>query len=183
MNSRDQQVALERLLRPHLDRLYRLAFRLCGNRPDAEDLLQEVLVKAFDKADTVASLDNAGTWLGRVMYNRFVDTARQRARRRLSTVAEGQLAGGDIENLGDATSAEDDAARLERVDALDRALQALSEEHRVVLLLNEAEGYKIKEIEELTGIPAGTVKSRLHRARARMRELLRLDGTGDTARS
>ena len=70
--------ALDRLLRPQLDRLYRLAYRLCGNRPDAEDLLQDVLIKAFDKAETIASLDNVGTWLGRVMYNRFVDTARQR---------------------------------------------------------------------------------------------------------
>jgi RNA polymerase sigma-70 factor (ECF subfamily) len=177
MMSRDQHVALDRLLRPHLDRLYRLAFRLAGNRPDAEDLVQDVLVKAFDKADLVVSLDNVGTWLGRVLYNRFVDTARQRARRRLTTVPEGALAAPGIENLGDATSAEDDAARAERLDALDQALRQLSEEHRVVLLLHDTEAYKIKEIEELTGIPAGTIKSRLHRARARMKVFLRLDGT------
>ena len=183
MIDRDRQTALERLLRPHFDRLYRLAYRLCGNRADAEDLFQDVLVKAFDKADTIAELDNPGTWLSRVMYNRFVDTTRQRARRRLTTVADGELGGGGLENLGGPAAAEADAARLERRKTLEQALAKLSEEHRVVVLLHDTEGYKIKEIEELTGIPAGTVKSRLHRARSRLREILDIEGTEPAPRS
>ncbi len=177
MTARDQQLAFERLLKPHLERLYRLAFRLCGNRADAEDLFQEVLVKAFDRIETIAGLDDPGSWLGRVMYNRFVDTARQRARRRLQTVSEGELPGVDLGNLGDTPSAEADAARLERIAELDRALATLSEEHRIVVLLHDTEGYKIEEIESLTGIKAGTIKSRLHRARARLKAILCLDGT------
>ena len=177
MTDREQQTAFERLLRPHFDRLYRLAYRLCGNRADAEDLFQDVLIKAFDRIDTVAGLDNPATWLSRVMYNRFVDTARQRSRRRLTTVPEGELAGDGLENLGGPDAAEVDAARLERLKALEKALAMLSEEHRVVVLLHDTEGYKIKEIETLTGIPAGTVKSRLHRARGRLKEILELDGT------
>lgn len=177
MTERNDQLAFERLLRPHFDRLYRLAHRLCGNRPDAEDLFQEVLIKAFDRTDTLASLDDPGTWLGRVMYNRFVDTTRKRARRRLTTVAEGELAGGGLADLGGNPSAETDAARLESLRTLDRALAQLSEEHRVVVLLHDSEGYKIEEIESLTGIKAGTIKSRLHRARARLKEILTLDGT------
>ncbi len=183
MIDRDQQTAFERLLKPHFDRLYRLAFRLCGNRADAEDLFQDVLIKAFDKMDTVAGLDDPGTWLGRVMYNRFVDTARQRARRRLSTIPEGELAGDGLENLGGPASAEADAARLERLKALDGALAMLSEDHRIVVLLHDTEGYKIDEIEQLTGIRAGTVKSRLHRARARLKEILEIDGTENASRS
>jgi RNA polymerase sigma-70 factor (ECF subfamily) len=183
MIDRDQQTAFERLVKPHFDRLYRLAFRLCGNRADAEDLFQDILVKAFDKADTVAGLEDPGTWLSRVMYNRFVDTARQRARRRLSTVPEGDLAGEGLENLGGPGSAEADAARLERLGTLEEALAMLSEEHRIVVLLHDTEGYKIAEIEEFTGIPAGTVKSRLHRARARLKEILHLDGTENASRS
>ena len=60
---------------------------------------------------------------------------------------------------------------------LDKALEQLSDEHRIVVLLHDTEGYKLKEIEELTGVPVGTVKSRLHRARARLREILVNDGT------
>jgi RNA polymerase sigma-70 factor (ECF subfamily) len=177
MTARDQQLAFERLLKPHMKRLYRLAFRLCGNRADAEDLFQEVLVKGCDRIETIAGLDDPGSWLARVMYNRFVDTARQRARQRLKTVSEGELPGVDLGNLGDTPSAEADASRLERMAELDRALATLSDAHRIVVLLHDTEGYKIEEIELLTGIKAGTIKSRLHRARARLREILCLDGT------
>ena len=62
-------------------------------------------------------------------------------------------------------------------EQLDKALQQLSDEHRIVVLLHDTEGYKLAEIEALTGIPVGTVKSRLHRARARLREILVADGT------
>ena len=60
---------------------------------------------------------------------------------------------------------------------LDNALRQLSEEHRLVVLLHDTEGYKLNEIQELTGTPVGTLKSRLHRARARLREILNADGT------
>ena len=70
-----------------------------------------------------------------------------------------------------------DNERIEKLKQLDSALARLSDEHRIVVLLHDTEGYKLKEIEELTGVPVGTVKSRLHRARARLREILVNDGT------
>ena len=60
---------------------------------------------------------------------------------------------------------------------LEKALEMLSEEHRQAVLLHDVEGYKIKEIQELTGDAAGTIKSRLHRARARLREILESSAT------
>ncbi len=177
MRKREEQLAVERLLRPHFDRLYRLAYRLTGNRHDAEDLFQDVLVRAFDKLDVITTLDDPGSWLGRVMYNRFVDGTRQRARRRLVVVADGEMSGDGVEGLPGGMPAELDASRQESLQALHEALGELSEEHRIVVLMHDTEGYKIKEIEELTGIPAGTVKSRLHRARARLKEILKIDGT------
>lgn len=70
-----------------------------------------------------------------------------------------------------------DQERLERIRLLDSALDQLSDEHRLIVLLHDTEGYKLTEIHELTDIPVGTVKSRLHRARARLREILASDGT------
>ena len=70
-----------------------------------------------------------------------------------------------------------DSERAERWHRLDTALSQLSNEHRVVVLLHDTEGYKLAEIEVMTGTPVGTVKSRLHRARARLREILTKDGT------
>jgi len=66
---------------------------------------------------------------------------------------------------------------MDNIRQLDAALSRLSHEHRLVVLLHDAEGYKMTEIQALTGVPVGTVKSRLHRARARLREILAQDGT------
>jgi RNA polymerase sigma-70 factor (ECF subfamily) len=177
MSTADQSLAFERLVRPHFDRLYRLAWRLTGAKPEAEDLFQELLIKAYGKLDDLVEIEEPGSWLCRVMYNLFIDEQRRFARRRMHTVEEGQLAGEGLENLPGGENPVLDNERIERIRRLDRALAQLSDEHRVVVLLHDTEGYKMTEIEELTGVPVGTVKSRLHRARARLREILVADGT------
>jgi len=169
--------AFEKLLRPHFDRLYRLAWRLCGQKAEAEDLFQELLIKAFGKLDDLVKIDEPGSWLCRMMYNLFIDERRRFARRRMLTVEEGELAGDGLAGLPGAQSPALDHERHERLLALDTALRQLSDEHRIVVLLHDTEGYKLSEIQNLTGIPVGTVKSRLHRARARLREILINDGT------
>ena len=74
-------------------------------------------------------------------------------------------------------SPERDAERADDIIRLDNALSELSENHRLIVLLHDVEGYKLAEIQEITGDPVGTLKSRLHRARARLRELLSKGGT------
>jgi RNA polymerase sigma-70 factor (ECF subfamily) len=177
MSSQQQNLAFERLVQPHFDRLYRLAWRLTGAKAEAEDLFQELLIKAYGKLDDLVEIDEPGSWLCRVMYNLFVDERRRFARRRMHTVEEGQLSGEGLDNLPGGDNPALDNERLEQIKQLDRALAQLSDEHRIVVLLHDTEGYKLAEIEALTGIPVGTVKSRLHRARARLREILVADGT------
>ena len=177
MSSAEQQLAFERLVRPHFDRLYRLAWRLAGAKAEAEDLFQELLIKAWGKLDDLVEIDEPGSWLARVMYNLFIDERRRFARRRLHTVEEAALPGEGLAGLPGPGDPAYDRQRHERMLRLDRALARLSEEHRVVVLLHDTEGYKLEEIQELTGTPLGTVKSRLHRARARLREILDADGT------
>jgi RNA polymerase sigma-70 factor, ECF subfamily len=173
----DKNLVFERLVRPHFDRLYRLAWRLAGSKAEAEDLFQELLLKAYDKVDTLVTIDEPGTWLSRIMYNLFIDERRRFARRRAHVVEEGALGGDGLAGLPGAADPAMEGQRLETVQRLERALANLSDEHRAVLLLHDAEGYKINEIQELMGSPSGTVKSRLHRARARLREILERDGT------
>ncbi len=177
MSSAEQHLAFERLVRPHFDRLYRLAWRLTGARPEAEDLFQELLIKAFGKLDDLVVIDEPGSWLCRVMYNLFIDERRRFARRRMHTVDEGHLPGEGLADLPGADDPVRDNERLEKLGQLNKALAQLSDEHRIVVLLHDTEGYKLAEIEKLTGAPLGTVKSRLHRARARLREILVADGT------
>ena len=179
MSSEDRNLhaSFDTLLRPHLDRLYRLSFRLAGSKAEAEDLFQDVLVKAFAKLDDLLDVREPGSWLCRVMYNHFIDNRRRFARARLVSVEEGQLPGQTVEALPGDLDPVRDAERLEIIMQLDRAFATLSDEHRLVVLLHDAEGYKLKEIQQITGDPVGTIKSRLHRARARLREILAADGT------
>ena len=177
MSSAEQNLAFERLVRPHFDRLYRLAWRLTGAKAEAEDLFQELLIKAFGKLDDLVAIDEPASWLCRVMYHLFIDEQRRFARRRMQTIEESQLAGDGLEGLPGSDDPVQHNERLEASQRLEKALAQLSDDHRIVVLLHDTEGYKLSEIEELTDVPLGTVKSRLHRARARLREILLADGT------
>ncbi len=177
ISDQNRSASFERLLRPHLDRLYRLAYRLTGSKAEAEDLFQDVLVKLFGRLDDLLGIEEPGSWASRIMFNHFVDKRRRLARQRLVSVAEGQLPQQSIDSLPGTGSPERDAERLDDIIRLDRALAELSDNHRLVVLLHDTEGYKLKEIQEITGDPIGTLKSRLHRARARLRELLSAGGT------
>lgn len=167
----------EKLLRPHLQRLHSLAWRLAGQKAEAEDLFQELLIKAYGKLEQLLTIDEPGAWLARMMYNLFIDERRRFARRRLTLVEEGELAGDGIADFAGDDNPEANQERHERLRRVDTALSQLTDEHRIVVLLHDAEGYKIKEIQELTGLAEGTVKSRLHRARARLQEILCSGGT------
>ena len=176
----NQRASFETLLKPHLDRLYRLSFRLAGNQHEAEDLFQDVLTKMFPRLDELIDIEAPGAWLCRVLYNHFIDNRRRYARQRLVAVTEDQLPGKSVEELPGDLDPVADAERLDNIMQLDSALAALSDEHRLVVLLHDSEGYKLQEIQDITGTPVGTLKSRLHRARARLREILVANGTKPT---
>jgi len=179
MDQQDQPKTsgFNQLLRPHMERLYRLAFRLAGNKAEAEDLFQDVLTKVFIRLDDLIDIDEPGSWVCRVMYNHFVDNRRKYARQRLIMVEEGRLPGESVDLLPGEDDPVGEAEREDNIIRLEAALAELSDEHRLVVLLHDTEGYKLEEIQSFTGDPIGTIKSRLHRARARLRELLANDGT------
>lgn len=177
MSNEARHVTFEKLVQPHFDRLWRLAFRLTGRKAEAEDLFQELLIKAFQMLDDLVAIDAPGPWLARVMYNLFIDEQRRFARRRLHVVDEGFLPGEGLEGLAGSDDPVRDNERIDKLKQLDSALTQLSDEHRIIVLLHDTEGYKLKEIQDIIGVPVGTVKSRLHRARARLREILAEMGT------
>jgi RNA polymerase sigma factor (sigma-70 family) len=176
-DSVDHAEPFEVLLRPHLDQMYRLAYRLTGQRADAEDLVQDTLVKLYRRRDELSSIRELKPWLGRVLFNQFIDNKRGYGRQPLhlvdSTIEPDTTAAPASARLEPDLASAREEARAELI----QALAQLSEEHRVALVLHDVEGYKLKEIQELTGVPVGTVKSRLHRARGRLREILASEGT------
>ena len=148
------------LIREHYQSLYRAAYRLTRSTVDAEDLVQEVCVRAYPRIREIEGLEQPRGWLLRVLYRRFVDLRRRYERRHVRAIED------------DEEFASADPGPAEEADrALDRwrvedAWRRLSQEQRLLLALHDIEGYTLVEIHSLTGLKDGTIKSRLHRARS-----------------
>jgi RNA polymerase sigma-70 factor (ECF subfamily) len=157
----------EEVVREHSARVYRLAYRLTGNSYDAEDLTQEVFVRVFRSLSSYTPGTFEG-WLHRITTNLFLDMARRRQRIRfegLGDEAAGQLSGDEP------TPAQAFDARHFDSD-VSGALLALSPEYRAAVVLCDIEGLSYEEIADTLGVKLGTVRSRIHRGRAQLREAL-----------
>ena len=156
-----------RLIAPHLDALFRAAYRLTGHRADAEDLVQDVCVRAYANLRSLEELERPKSWLMKIQYRLFVDGARRRRRSPLRATADGL----------DATSASDDPSPEETTEgslAERRILDAwarLDKEQRGLLALH-VEGYTLAELQSITDLSTDVLKARLYRARVRLGKLL-----------
>lgn len=165
----------ERLLRPHVPALYRSAYRWTGAVDRAEDLVQQLLVRLFPRLAELRALEQVRPWALRVMYRIFVDELR---RTRASPVQFGADASDDGAGTQDEAWLDPGPEPAELVEQqltqerLLRAWEHLGEEHRAVLSMHDIEDYTLPELAQIMDIPLGTLKSRLHRARARLRALL-----------
>lgn len=161
----------ESLMRPQIEPLYRLAYRFTGSAHDAEELVQDVLVKLYPRTRELRSVERLRPWLARVLYRHFVDWRRAMARTPSQDPFELDSLRADESEPGPADGAEQ-ALQARR---LSRALAALSAEHRAVLALHDVEGYTLPELSGMLELPIGTLKSRLHRARAALRAALDME--------
>lgn len=157
----------DQIVAEHSDRVYRLAYRLTGNRPDAEDLTQEVFVRVFRSLDSYEPGTFAG-WLHRITTNLFLDQARRKQRIRFDALSEERG-----ERLLSSEAAPDAAYSDQRFDDdIERALIALPPDFRAAVVLCDVEGLTYEEIAGILGAKLGTVRSRIHRGRAMLREAL-----------
>jgi RNA polymerase sigma-70 factor (ECF subfamily) len=153
----------------HARRLFRLAVSLCGNAADAEDVLQETLAGAYQGLERFEGRSSVKTWLSRILVTQVARWRRGR-RNKQSVSLEGISSRPDFE-CPQAEQSPVDSAVSCRMD-LQAALQRLSGDHREVIVLREVEGLSYEQISEVLRIPRGTVESRLHRARAELRQHL-----------
>lgn len=167
-----RETRFEALVRPHLERLYRLAWHFTRSREDAEDLVQTLLLKLLPQEERLAQLDLPGPWLARSLYHLYVDETRRRRRRDagLGVDAGDEVLDFLVDEQGE--SPERHAERAQAGRALAAALERLSPEHRALLAWHDVEGYTLEELAVSLELPLGTLKSRLHRGRAHLRTLL-----------
>ena len=160
----------EKRMAPHISALYRLACRLTSDPSDAEELVQEVLVKLYPRREELAAIEQVRPWASRVLYRLFVDKWR---RRKLEPLNESELGEDrELDPESGQLSPEDYLQLSCEVDDVQAALDRLSVDHRTLLMMHDVEGYTLVELEEILEVPLGTLKSRVHRARARLRRLL-----------
>ena len=181
MSFRSDATRFETMLRPHVSALYRAAFRFAGNSADAEDLIQDVMVKLYPKRDQLATVEKLRPWLMTVLYRTFVDSKRRSDRSPLTLVGNtkyGDEEGRDyFESVPSGNPGPGEIMENMLVGGrVKTALAQLGEDQRALCILHDMEGYTLTELEEMLEVPLGTLKSRLHRARARLRKLLS-DGT------
>jgi RNA polymerase sigma-70 factor, ECF subfamily len=164
--------AFGELVRRYQDRLYNTVFRLLDNAEDARDVVQDAFLNAFQSLDSFKGDSLFFTWLYRIAMNTaFSFKRKHRAMLSIHGAPGGSAA---VEPLDPSESNQPDFG-LEQADedrVVQQALNRLSVEHRTVLILKDIEGQKYEAMADILQVPIGTIRSRLHRARMELRELL-----------
>jgi RNA polymerase sigma-70 factor (ECF subfamily) len=165
--------AFGELVRRYQDRLYNALFRVLNNAEDAADVVQEAFLNAYQSLNSFKGDSEFYTWLYRIAFNAAI-TLKRKKRSLLSLDWSRDDEETTNEPFDDSlyTSPSEAMERSEDEAKLQEALNRLSPEHRVVLVLKEIEGQKYEEIAEILDVPIGTIRSRLHRARAELKDLL-----------
>lgn len=172
------QGAFSRLVEANQGKIYSLCYRMTGNPDDAADLTQEAFLNAWRGLSRFSGQSAFSTWLYRLAANACIDFLRREKRRgALSMTLEDDDEEDHQADLPDERwSPERELERKELQKAVQKGLQALSPEHREVLLLRETEHLSYQEIAQVLDLEEGTVKSRIARARLALREILLKSG-------
>ena len=158
--------AFERLYRAHVNRVFSICTRMCGNRIRGEELTQDVFVRAWEKLPQFRGDAQFSTWIHRVAVNIALTDRKNEAKNRKRMVEDGADEGETPLQRASVTPGYGD-----RMD-ITAAMETLPRGARQIFVLHDVEGYKHEEIAEMCGITAGGSKAQLHRARLLLREAL-----------
>jgi RNA polymerase sigma-70 factor (ECF subfamily) len=161
---RGEPDAFDEIVRRHMQRAFAVAYRLLGQRQDAEDVVQDAFLAALVKLETFERARPFGPWLLRIVANRGINLRRARSLRRTEPIPDGTMSRG--------ASPLEAAERSELREELQRALARLPEPQRWIVELFELDGFTGPEIAEMLDMAEGTVRWHLHQARQRLRAVL-----------
>ena len=167
---KDSHDQFEKLVSPHFNNLYKLAYRLTGQRDNAEDLVQDLLLKIYPRLEEMQGIEKLAAWLSRVLYRLFIDQYRRQQRSPITLMNDEDVI---YDTHASNMAGPSDVANSELTQELiNSALEQLHEDRRILIMLHDVEGYNLQEINDMTGIPVGTIKSRLSRARNKLRKII-----------
>ena len=164
--------AFSSLMEIHERRMYAVALRMCANHEDAQDCLQEAMLRIYRAISSFKGQSSFSTWVYRITMNTCLDELRRRKMRR-TTSLDGLLDSGwsPAEEL---ETPENNAIRSEQRRQIDRAIASLPDDMRSAIVLRDIQGFSYEEIAEMLNANAGTIKSRISRGREKLRETLSL---------
>ncbi|MCY2982896.1 MAG: sigma-70 family RNA polymerase sigma factor [Planctomycetota bacterium] len=175
-----QASKFEILVGNYQQRIYASLVAMLGNRHDAEDVTQETFLTAFRKLDQFERRSSFYTWLHRIAFNAAIDLQRRKKRtKNLFSTGDKTETAEPKEYYSDSPASI--VMAKETVCQVQIALSRLDEERRNIIVLRDLQGMDYAEIAKMLGIPVGTVRSRLHRARIELREIMNAMGIGDHA--
>lgn len=163
-----RQKQFDALVTPHLETLFRVAYRLVRNTADAQDLVQDTCMTACGSLEAVGAADSPLAWLLRVQHNRFIDACRRQGRSPLVSSDECDEVAQMVSELPDP---EQILQQFQSEQRLEQAFLQLDGSQRTLLALR-AEGYELPEIEAVVGVKGNALSARLHRARLRLARLI-----------
>ena len=162
--------AFEILMEKHEARMYAVALRMCGNREDAQDCLQDAMIRIYKALPTFKGQSSFSTWAYRITMNTCLDDLRRKKTRQASSL-DAMLDLGwspaDEENTPERSYGEKEVRR-----ELSKAIQSLPEDMRAAVVLRDVQGFSYEEIASMLNINIGTIKSRISRGREKLREIL-----------
>lgn len=159
------------MVRPHIGLMYRMAYRWTQNRDEAEDLVQDVLTRLVNRMHELSRVEKLSPWLVKVLYRRYVDLYRRQAKSPIDS--DFNWHSDDPLYQEQLVDTHDRLHRLELQRVLNQALATLDDDQRDVVLLHDVEGHSVLDVADILDISVGTVKSRLHRARKKLKFSLR----------
>jgi RNA polymerase sigma-70 factor (ECF subfamily) len=163
------------LVRRYQDRLYHTVFRLVDNAEDAQDVVQEVFLNAYQSLEAFKGDSQLFTWLYRIAVNAAISHKRKKRQAISLDAARHGARGAEPQDPSEQSRPGYALEQAEQGQRVWQALSRLSPEHRAVLVLKDMEGQKYETMAEVLQVPIGTIRSRLHRARLELRELLEED--------
>lgn len=177
-DDRARRRAFETQMLPHLDALYRTAFAMTKNAGDADDLVQDAYLRAYQFFDQFQGGTNARAWLFRIMTNLFINSYRRRTREP-ERVSYDELEDfylynrlADSQSRGVSASPEEEVVQKVEVEAVRAAIERLPDEYRDTVILADLNEFSYQEIADMLQIPIGTVRSRLSRGRRLVQKAL-----------
>jgi RNA polymerase sigma-70 factor (ECF subfamily) len=168
--------AFGELVRRYQDRLFNTVHRLVDNAEDAQDVVQDAFLNAYQSLGSFKGDSQFFTWLYRIAVNTAISLKRKRRVVYSLRGGRSEEGGGEPLDPSEFSRPEHALEKAELERRIQGALNRLSPEHRTVLVLKDIDGQKYEAMAEILGVPIGTIRSRLHRARIELREILERDG-------